>query len=219
MSVRGSEGGCGPPALAPANLAAQILPRASQKSAPHVLLSRTSCDTNQPCAPAQLHCCTTAVPHCSSSSGSLGLCLHACHTPAALSPASRQGSRHCLYSDPSTGDPPLPPPSLSTLVMEKLTYSPTGTGGSLRCLSCSEPAGGRGRIAHRSLFPPELGCVSNPETGVQALKCTALAAGVCSRGCFRIQCGTLFIGAGLLFHSSAPSGRCNSCTVPLSVFF
>lgn len=124
VSVRGSEGGCGPPALAPAKLAAQNLPRASQKPAPHVLLSRTSCDTNQPCAPAQLHCCTTAVPHCSSSSGSLGLCLHARHTPAALSPASQQGSRHCLYSDPSTGDPPLPPPSLSTLVMEKLTYSP-----------------------------------------------------------------------------------------------
>lgn len=92
VSVPGSGGGWGPPALAPANLAAQILLRASQKAAPHVLLSRARCDTNQPHAPAQLHCCTTAMPRCSSS-GSLGLCLHACHTPCSPVPSLAAGKQ------------------------------------------------------------------------------------------------------------------------------
>ena len=78
--------------MAPANLAAQILLRASQKAAPHVLLSRARCDTNQPHAPAQLHCCTTAMPRCSSS-GSLGLCLHACHTPCSPIPSLAAGKQ------------------------------------------------------------------------------------------------------------------------------
>lgn len=68
-------------------------------------------------------------------------------------------------------------------------------------------------------FPWGWGCVSSPETGEHTLKCTALAAGVCSRRCFRIQFGALFVGAGLLFHSSVPFGRCNSCTIPLSTLF
>lgn len=108
----------------------------------------------------------------------------------------------------------MPPPSFGTLETEKLSYSLAGSGGSLRCLSCSEPAGG-GRIAHRSLSPPGLGlCFQHT-----APQCTAPAAGVSSRRCFRIPCGALFIGAGLLFHSSVPFGRCNSSPIPLSVLF
>lgn len=169
-----------------------------------------------PTSPTLLHSCTAAPQPCRAAAAvALWGCVSTFVTHlAAPSPASQQGSRHCLYSDPSTGDPPLPPPSFGTLETEKLSYSLAGSGGSLRCLSCSEPAGG-GRIAHRSLSPPGLGlCFQHT-----APQCTAPAAGVSSRRCFRIPCGALFIGAGLLFHSSVPFGRCNSSPIPLSVLF
>lgn len=113
-----------------------------------------------PTSPTLLHSCTAAPQPCRAAAAvALWGCVSTLVTHlAAPSPASQQGSRHCLYSDPSTGDPPLPPPSFGTLETEKLSYSLAGSGGSLRCLSCSEPAGG-GRIAHRSLFPPGAGAV------------------------------------------------------------
>lgn len=214
VSVPGSGGGWGPPALAPANLAAQILLRASQKAAPHVLLSRARCDTNQPHAPAQLHCCTTAMPRCSSS-GSLGLCLHACHTPCSPVPSLAAGKQALPVFRSQHGGPSFASSILWHIGDRETELQPRWEWW-VPALSVLLRACWGWENCSQVPFPPGAGAVFPAHcTSVHSPGCR----GFLTERCFRIPCGALFIGAGLLFHSSVPFGRCNSSPIPLSVLF